>query len=507
MNWALPRRNQRHTEVAPQTAPSAQALAADGGPGSRAAVGRRDAATLVVLALAALGPVLESVLDHGRGWMAAIVIVTLAPSFLRAGGVRLHPLDPETFVPFAYFLASAYAALIHLADADWSGLDWRETQTLAVAYAGAVGCAVICTAFSRVPAPRAPDAPNTTDVKLTSMDRAVLVLAAIAVVMLVAQFATIGLSNLEQMSYVETYVAERGLGILVGGWLLIQLCVAYLVARAVSIRASSGRVPGLMIVGIVVLTALYAVNTVLGRRGPIIWLAVSTLLTAHISGVRVRRIWLMLAVVGIVVYSFAVEGARTSLGEGLDAEVDAAETRMEHVHNPLAIPELETVFNNAVVVVNDKPPLVDYPGESWVSAFLQQIPVVVWPGRPLAMSERYVMWSDPFLARAGGGLGFNAAAEGYMNLGTFGAFIQVLAMTFGFFFGPISACISRARSPLFAAFACCLTSYAYNQFRAELASMLKVTIIFGAGLVAVTVMTWIAEELRHRAVSVRRSAH
>jgi len=94
------------------------------------------------------------------------------------------------------------------------------------------------------------------------------------------------------------------------------------------------------------------------------------------------------------------------------------------------------------------------------------------------MAFRYVTWLSPSIAREGGGYAFNATAEGFVNLGEVGAVLEVSVFTLVFFFLPLALCVQKRRGPLARAVACSMASFAYNQFRGELASLLKVVITF-----------------------------
>jgi hypothetical protein len=151
-------------------------------------------------------------------------------------------------------------------------------------------------------------------------------------------------------------------------------------------------------------------------------------------------------------------------------------------------------------IVQEKPPILLYPGESWVNAFLILIPKPVWRDRPTGLSQRYVAWASPSFARDGGGYAFNAAAEGYVNMGLAGTAIEVSAFTTLFFFFPIALCVGKSRGPLFLALSSCLTSFAYNQFRGEFASILKISVAFLTGAGFVLLATAIFVQLRDRSV-------
>jgi hypothetical protein len=287
-----------------------------------------------------------------------------------------------------------------------------------------------------------------------------------------------GVSTLLSSSYAETYLHEEGKGVLVGGWYFIQLAIAHCAARIADFRNAGKTVPRVLIVAFSVMLAAFLANTFLGRRGPIIWTIASVLLCLHVSGVLIRRLWLGLAAGVVIFYAFAIEGYRTELGQGAEARIEATRVGLERVENPFVIPELEGVFSNLALVVDQQPAILHYPGESWVNAFLILIPKPIYRDRPTALSQRYVMWASPSFAREGGGYAFNATGEGFVNFGMPGAAIEVFVFTAAFFFLPLAACAHKRRGPLARALAACLTSFAYNQFRGELASILKITVAF-----------------------------
>lgn len=458
---------------APDPAPARRAARR---PGPRAPLSRL-AAFGVVAGLSILGPVIESSLGEGRGWMIGFVLMALAPSLLRAGGPRLHPFDPETFVPVMYFLSAGYAPLVHLLSSRYLSLNTAEANAVQVGYLGAVGCALLCAGFSRAPeqAPPGADAPPE---RVLPRDHAVIITGMLGAGLVVAWIVTTGISTLLAASYADTYLHEEGKGVLVSGWYFMQLAIAYCVARAADFRRRGVRVPRIFTVASAVMLALFLVNTLLGRRGQLVWTGVAAALCLHVSGVRIRRLSIGAALALVMVYGFALEGYRTELGQGAEERLDAARAGLERVDNPFVIPELEGVFANLAILVAERPPLIRYPGESWVNAFLIMIPKPLYADRPTALSQRYVMWASPSFAREGGGYAFNTTGEGFVNLGHPGAVLQVFVFTAAFFFLPLVACVARHRGALSRAFAACLSSFAYNQYRGELASMLKIAVMF-----------------------------
>lgn len=431
----------------------------------------------LVGAFAVIGPLVEGTVGGGRGLALGFLLMVIAPSLVRAGGMRLHPLDPETFVPCAYFLSAGYAPLLHLFLSEDFTLSYAEVQAFQVAYLGSVGCAAICTGFSRIPQDLATAAPSL-PTRLLPRDWAVIATGLVGASLVGVWIASVGVGTLLRASYGDTYNMEEGKGVLVAGWYFIQLALNHCVARIADFRLVHKPVPRVLYTAVGVMLVVFLMNTMLGRRGPLLWLLLAMALCMHLSGVRIRRIWMAVAACFVVVYAFAVEGYRTELGQGADASFAAAQQGIERIENPFVIPELEVVFRNLVVVVNEKPPIVHYPGESWINALLILIPKPVWPDRPVGMSLRYVAWLSPSIAREGGGYAFSATAEGFVNLGEVGALLEISALTLTFFFLPLALCLHRRRDPLLRAVACCMASFAYNQFRGELAGLLKIVFTF-----------------------------
>lgn len=456
----------------------------------------RLAALGLVAGLAVIGPLLESWLGGGgRGYAVGMLLMLVAPSLARAGGPRLHPLDPETFVPAMYFLSAGYAPTLHLLSSRYLALSHAETNGFEVAFVGSVGCALVCTAGSRAPTGAGEGG---LPARLLPRDWAVIVTGLIGAAMIGVWIAQTGLGRLLASSYAETYQQEEGKGLLVSGWFFIQLALVHGVARVLDFRRAGRRVPRVLLGAMGVMFGAFIFNTLLGRRGPILWVLVAAALCAHVSGYRVRRWWLFAAAAALPIYAYALEGYRTELGSSAEDRLAAAQAGLERIDNPLVVPELENVFATLVVMVEQQPPILHYPGESWVNALLIQIPKPVWRDRPTALSERYVQWAAPSFAREGGGLAFNTTAEGYLNLGVVGAFLQAGFVAGVFFFLPLVLCHARPSGPLARALATSMASFAYNQFRGELASVLKITVALLGASVLVLVASGVIERFIER---------
>ncbi|WP_437305021.1 O-antigen polysaccharide polymerase Wzy [Sorangium sp. So ce388] len=455
-------------------------------------------AVFLVATLASVGPILEGALGDGRGWTIGLLLLLVAPSLARAGGPRFHPLDPETYIPAAYFLSVGYSPILNLLTSYGFHLPSYDAAAMQVGYAGATGCALACTALSRLP-----ESPNTERLvpmlnpkKMLDRDWATILVGLLGVMLIIAWIASIGVGKFFTMSYAANHLEEEGKGLLTSGWFLIKLAISYCFLRFASVRKAGLPVPkALLIAGSCFLATIF-LNTIMGRRGPLVWTVLAIGLTLHTYGIQLRRMWLAVGMVCVLFYGIAVEGARAMQGSGFDAQITSAVTHLERTDNPLEIGELKMVHANLVNIVNERPPIVLYAGESWINAFLILIPKPLWSERPLSLGQRYAQWMSPDLARHGGGFAMSAAAEGFMNLGLLGAAIQVAVMCGVFFMLPLLVAGARESTMLVRASCATLSSFAYNQFRGEFTALLKITVSLGIAVLAVVLLTSLIKLLR-----------
>ncbi|WP_434043188.1 MULTISPECIES: hypothetical protein [Sorangium] len=472
--------------------------AAGAGPARRSAPLGRLAATILVAAVATIGPILEGTMGDGRGWTIGLLLLLATPSLVRAGGPRFHPLDPETYIPATYFLSVGYSPILRLLSSREFALPSHEALAMQVGYAGAVGCAIACTALSR---PREePDAerlvPSRSPRAMHEQDWATIGVGLLGLGLVVAWIATIGVGRFFTMNYASNHLEEDGKGLLTSGWYLVGIAIVYLVLRVASLRKAGLAMPK----GISFAAACFFVsillNTVMGRRGPLVWTLLSVALALHAYGIKIRRLWMGVGIVGILFYGIAVEGARAKQGSGFEAQISSAAAHLDRVENPLEIGELKRIYANLVIVVNEEPPIITYPGESWVNAFLILVPKPLWSDRPLGLAQRYAQWAAPDFARHGGGFAMGAAAEGYLNVGLAGTAVEIGVFSALFFMLPLLAAGSRDASLLVRAAAANLASFAYNQFRGELAALLKITLSLAIAALAVHLLTSLIQHIR-----------
>ncbi|WP_433929689.1 hypothetical protein AB3662_38480 [Sorangium cellulosum] len=455
-------------------------------------------AVLLVATLATVGPILESTMGDGRGWTIGLLLLLVAPSLARAGGPRFHPLDPETYVPATYFLTVGYTPILKLLTSYGFHLPSYDAAAMEVGYAGATGCAIVCTALSRLP-----ESPNVERVvpvhrpkAMLDRDWAAILVGLFGLALVIAWIVSIGVGQFFTMDYASNHLVEDGKGLLTSGWYLVKLVVAYLFLRFASVRKAGLAVPKTLLIAGSLFLATLLLTTVMGRRGPLVWTVLAIGLTLHTYGIQIRRLWLAAGMVCVLFYGIAVEGARARQGRGFDAQITSAMSHLETIENPLEIGELRRIHSNLVSIVNERPPIVSYAGESWVNAFLILIPKPLWNERPLSLGQRYVWWQAPTLARQGAGFAMSAAAEGYANLGLLGAAIQVGVMSGLFFMLPLLVAGARDATPLVRASAATLAAFAYNQFRGELTALLKIAVSLGVGVVGIVLLTSVLKHLR-----------
>lgn len=458
----------------------------------------RITATLVVGTLAALGPILEGALGDGRGWTIGLLLLLAAPSLARAGGPRFHPLDPETYIPATYFLSVAYSPVLRLLMSREFSLSSHETAAMRVAYAGAVGCAIACTALSRPQ--EVPDTqrmvPMHRPTATLDQDWATIIVGMVGLGLVATWIVTIGVGRFFSLNYASNHLEADGKGLLTGGWHFIGVAVVYLLLRAASLRKAGLAVPRAISLAGLCFFASFLLNTVMGRRGPLVWIVLAIALAVHAYGIKIRRVWLAVGMVSVIFYGFVVEGARAEQGKGIDAQISSASAYLDRIENPLEIGELQRVYANLVTIVNEQPPIISYPGESWVNAFLILVPKPLWSERPLGLAQQYALWTAPDLARRGAGFAMGAATEGYLNFGLAGTAIEIAVFSAFFFMLPLLVASARGSPLLVRAAAVNLASFAYNQFRGELTALLKITVSLGIALLAVLLLTSVVAHLR-----------
>jgi hypothetical protein len=336
-----------------------------------------------------------------------------------------------------------------------------------------------------------------------------MAIGALGLGLVLAWIASIGLGRFFTLSYADTHLEGDGKGLLISGWYLVQIAIVYFFLRIASLRKAGLRVPKLVTAAGTLFLMSFLLNTATGRRGPLIFAVLSVGLGLHAFGVQIRRLWLAIGMVCVVFYGVAMDGARFKQGSGLDAQIESAVLRLDQTENMLEISELQRVYDNLVNIVNEKPPLVHYPGESWINAIPILVPKPLWSDRPLGLSQRYALWVDPDFARHGGGFAMSAATEGYLNFGLPGTFIQISVMSAVFFMLPLLMAAARETSLLGRATAACLASFAYYQFRGELTSLLKIALTLGAAMLVALLMASIIKHVRRKlsAMSTVRHGH
>src|SRR5581483_1095414 len=197
----------------------------------------------IVLLAGGMGWLLHAATGNGIVLAVATLAISILPSILRRSGMRLHPLDPETYFPLICWLASGYTATIRLVGLSESGTSGAEAEVLLILYVGCVACAFATTLLST---PKPTEIQNPVEYLALNqgpMDVAATVVGATGLAMVLALASRTGFIELLSMSYGETFLAEAGLGFLSAGWYLIHLSCIYMVARIFQLRAINAKIP------------------------------------------------------------------------------------------------------------------------------------------------------------------------------------------------------------------------------------------------------------------------
>ncbi|HEX6751243.1 MAG TPA: O-antigen polysaccharide polymerase Wzy [Longimicrobium sp.] len=227
--------------------------------------------------------------------------------------------------------------------------------------------------------------------------------------------AVIGLGTLLQSTYGGRYVLLRGLGPLTSG--LSMLTIGGVILYADDVRR--GRT--LLSVGMVVTLALLVLWTgILEMRGSLVQAAMAFLVVRHVSGRRVRTLTFAVIVVALMGGGIVLSLVRGGGSLARLREVPVA------VYNP-ANNEFGSPLGTVSEIVEFIPSRVEYRlGSTYLMVAANMVPLVLWPGRPLAPSEWYSATFYPSYFESGGGFAFSPVAEAYLNFGYAGVVLVFL---------------------------------------------------------------------------------
>ena len=252
-----------------------------------------------------------------------------------------------------YFLSIGYAPVVRWLGEGEGGLSSLESDVAAIGYTGAVACAAVCTLLSGLRAEaRAPRGPKPED---RVADWAVLAVAMGATGALATWFLSVGISNVFASSYVNTYKEAQGYGFLLAGWDTLSFTACYGLVRVLDLRQQGLRPPRILYIMIAVAGSMVVINTVLGRRGPLVYMLLTLTVLAHAKGARIYRLFVVVGAAAALLDSAFVEGARTKLGSGLDNEVQAGVTLMSRKRSIWDVEEFNSIFGNLQIIVAEQP--------------------------------------------------------------------------------------------------------------------------------------------------------
>lgn len=294
----------------------------------------------------------------------------------------------------------------------------------------------------------------------------------------------VGLATYTQSSYVESYGAEQGLGVLAAGAILVQIGLFVLfLANAQPDRPVSWWFLALF-------SFLSAAIFLTGRRRLVLETAIPLLAFQHYYIRRFRpKLMLTGAALGLCLVIF-VGQFRNFLQEDLRTMVSSSVTSLSPDAFLASFDELNAVHTALSETIRSVSSGHPYRyGETYLEGFEILIPEILYPNRPLSPGSEMAWDIDPKVAKAGGGFGFSPFAEGYLNFGFLGVFLT------GYLEGFAASAVikyrvsnpgSKGRLLLYGV---ALTTL-FLLFRGDFASLLKGDIVI-AGVPALAVAAWL----------------
>ncbi|HEU4880560.1 MAG TPA: O-antigen polymerase, partial [Gemmatimonadaceae bacterium] len=222
-----------------------------------------------------------------------------------------------------------------------------------------------------------------------------------------------GIAQLTSVSYGNRYLLAQGQGIALSGmqWMSVGAFTLYMCA----LRSPRSR--GLRVMVFSIVSLLFAWTMLIGSRGAFVQglmgLAVirqtsdrplSTMRLAFLGGI----VTLAAMVYGAVGRSVSVDNLRA---------VSAAPLIALNPANAEFGSGIGTIADMMQSVPNEEPYRW---GSTYVTEFAVLVPRVLWPDRPLSLSEWYAARFYPEVWSEGGAFSFSPVAEAYLNFGLAG---------------------------------------------------------------------------------------
>jgi oligosaccharide repeat unit polymerase len=225
-----------------------------------------------------------------------------------------------------------------------------------------------------------------------------------------------GLGSFLSLPYPVRHLKMRGLGYLSIGMYFVNLGIFFLLVLLIE-----GKLPDKLKLPILLFLAFYFYSFFLaGWRHPVAFLVMMTLSYYHFR--KKSLSWRIVSIVGTVgILAFLVWGALRSLTFTKAFQLIFVNSRL------VWLDPSTSEFGSAPSVITLILKNLEFEslrlGATYLEAWLQLIPKVIFPRRPITPSEWLVAQYFPDLFRRGGGLGFSYIAEAYLNFWFFGPLI------------------------------------------------------------------------------------
>lgn len=219
-----------------------------------------------------------------------------------------------------------------------------------------------------------------------------------------------GISQLSALSYGNRYLVAQGQGIALSGiqWMSVAGFTLYLC----SLRSPRTRLLRVMVLGIVAL--LFVWTIVIGSRGALVqtFMGLAVLKQTSDRPLSTTRLVILGGIVALAAMVFGVVG-RSFTAVNFRA-VSAVPLTALNPANAEFGSGIGTIADMIRSVPNEEPFRW---GSTYVTEFAVLVPRVLWPNRPLSLSEWYAARFYPEVWSEGGAFSFSPVAEAYLNFG------------------------------------------------------------------------------------------
>lgn len=241
-----------------------------------------------------------------------------------------------------------------------------------------------------------------------------------------------GMLRYFSLGYAERYLRVRDLGFITIWQGLATVGTVMLSYGYMSIRNYRDR-RALLILALTIVCALIVILIELlsGKRRAILSMCIALLAVYCMKGGKLRRLFVLtgLPIAWVSISSF---GYLRGLVQG--SFIDDVGNMLSLLANAFSWSWLDpgrmefgVAFSILEKLISTVPSIYDFwLGRSYLNALTLQIPSVFFPsGRPPSPTEWYASTFFPSVYNEGGGFGFFVVAEGYLNFGFLGIFVEL----------------------------------------------------------------------------------